>query len=242
MSLATHNPTSGPDAHAATGPTPRIRRALLAGSLVLAPTLIAVSQFLAPVVDFTDPADVVAVAAGDPGAWQRYELIAMFGTMLLLPAIIAAAELVRPRRPGLALAAVVVGGSGAVVLGGLFLRTWAMAAAAGVDPAAMAQFWEQSDGLAGFAAVGPFVFMLPLGLLLLALGLWRSRAVPVWVPALLGLAFLTVFLSQVPVSQVAGVVLVVPFLALAQGLLTRDAGEPTIVLPADARPMPAAPS
>jgi hypothetical protein len=209
----------------------RIRRALLAASLVLAPLLIAVSKFLAPTVDFTDPANVVAVAAAEPGRWQLYELMAMFGTLLLLPAVLAASELVRHRRPGLALAAVLVAGSGAVVLGGLFLRTWSLAAAEGVDPEPLAQFWEQSDKLSGFMAVGPFVFLLPVGMIVLAVGLWRSRAVSVWVPALLVISFLALFFGDDQVAKVAGVVTVVPFAALAAAYLAGSTSRAPVVVP-----------
>jgi hypothetical protein len=221
----------GAAAAGADGSAQRVRRALLATSLVAAPLLIAVSKFVAPTVDFTDPSNVVAVAAAEPGRWQVYELMAMFGTLLLLPAVLAAAELVRHRRPGLALAAVLVAGSGAVVLGGLFLRTWSLAAAEGVDPEALATFWEQSDQLSGFVAVGPFVFLLPIGMIVLAVGLWRSRAVPVWVAALLAVSFLALFFSSDQTAKVAGIVTLVPFTALAVAYMSGGASRAPVVVP-----------
>jgi hypothetical protein len=196
--------------------TSRVRHVLLTCSLVLAPVLIAVGGFMSMNVDWEDRADVVATAAGQPAFWQTQQLLTMFGFMLLVPAAIAAAELIRGRSPALALASVVLLGAGAMVIVGAVVHEWTFAAAEGLDTAVIAEYDTQVDELGGIVVIFPLFFAGLFGMLTLAVGLWRSKATPIWVPALLAVSIAATFFVDPGIySSVAEVGLAVAFLGIA---------------------------
>lgn len=206
-----------------------VRRVLLTASLVLAPLLIATGSLLTWQVDFEDRAAVLAEAVEQPVLWQVQSLITMAGFMLLVPAGIAAAELVRRRRPGWALASVILIGAGAMMIVGAVVSETTLAAAVGVDPEAMLQFDTQIEELGAMVAFFPLFFAGLLGLLLLAVGLWRSKATPLWVPVVLAASIVVVFFAdQRVVTVVAEAGLIVAFAGIAWSYRTAHT-EPTVV-------------
>jgi hypothetical protein len=200
-------------------PVPRVERArhlLFASSLVLAPILILAGSLMAMDVDFDDRAEVVARAVENPGMWQLRTLLAMFGFMLLVPAAIAAGRLVRHRRPVLALLSTLLIGASAIVIAGAILHEFTLAAAAGLDVEVIAEYDTQVDELGGLVALVPMFFAGLVGLLLLAVGLWRSRATPLWTPILLAVSILGgFFLEPGIVSAIFEAGLVAAFLGIA---------------------------
>jgi hypothetical protein len=173
----------------------RIRHVLLGASLVGAPTLMVVSVLILPTVDWEDNQAVVASAASEAGAWQVGNIVGLFAFMLLVPAIIAAAELIRARFPGLALASVILVSTSAMVIVGAIFGTMMLAAAEGLDAEVIAQFWTAVDGLPAATILMPLFFTALIGYILLAYGLWRSKATAIWVPALFIASFLVTFFS-----------------------------------------------
>jgi hypothetical protein len=171
----------------------RARHLLFTSSLVLAPILILANSLLTMDLDFDDRAAVVARAAEDPGMWQLQTLLGMFGFILLVPAAIAAGRLVRRRRPVLALLSTMLIGISAIVIAGAILHEFTLAAAAGLDVEVIAEYDTRIDELGGLMALIPMFFAGLVGLLLLAVGLWRSRATPLWVPILLAVSILGSF-------------------------------------------------
>jgi hypothetical protein len=119
----------------------------------------------------------------------------MFGFMLLVPAAIAAGRLVRRSRPVLALLSTLLIGASAIVIAGAILHEFTLAAAAGLDVEVIAEYETRVDELGGLVALVPLFFAGLVGLLLLAVGLWRSRATPLWVPILLAVSILATFLG-----------------------------------------------
>jgi hypothetical protein len=146
-------------------------------------------------VDFDDRAQVVARAAEVPGLWQLQTLLGMFGFMLLVPAAIAANRLVRRSRPVLALVSTVLIGASAIVVAGAILHEFTLAAATGLDVEVIAEYDAAVDELGGLVVLIPLFFAGLVGLLLLAVGLWRSRATPRWVPILLAVSILATFFA-----------------------------------------------
>jgi hypothetical protein len=200
-------------------PTPgseRARHLLLTSSLVLAPTLILANSLVATDVDFDDRADVVARAAEDPGMWQLKTLLGMFGFMLLVPAAIAAGRLVRRRRPVLALLSTMLIGASAIVIAGAILHEFTLAAAAGLDVEVIAEYDTRVDELGGLVVLIPMFFAGLVGLLLLAAGLWRSKATPLWVPILLAISILaSFFVDPGIIDSILQAGLLVAFLGIA---------------------------
>jgi hypothetical protein len=177
-------------------PVPRSDRArhlLFTSSLVLAPILILANSLMAMDIDFDDRAAVVARAAEDPGRWQLQTLLGMFGFILLVPAAIAAGRLVRRSRPVLALLSTMLIGASAIVIAGAILHEYTLAAAAGLDVEVIAEYDVAIDELGGLVVLIPMFFAGLVGLLLLAVGLWRSKATPLWVPILLAVSILASF-------------------------------------------------
>lgn len=128
--------------------------------------------------------------------WQMSNLMEMFGFMLIVPAIVTAAELIRSRYPGLALSAVILVAVSAMLIVGSIFFTMMLAASAGLDEAAIAAYLTATEGLPGMAVLIPLYFTAMLGYLLLAFGLWRTRATPRWVPVVFIGSFVVTFVAS----------------------------------------------
>jgi hypothetical protein len=107
-----------------------------------------------------------------------------------VPAIFALADMARRGAPALAtagLAAALVGTMAGAAMQVLF-RTRAVLESAAIDPAARDAALGAIKGSAPLAlsTLVPGIFF-PIGLLILAVALYRARAVPMWSAALLGL-------------------------------------------------------
>jgi hypothetical protein len=173
--------------------TPRVRRTLLGAALVGAPALVLIGDIVTPSVTWAEHEAVITTAVAESGRWQAGALLSLVGFMLFVPAAIAATGLIRRRRPGLALATVTLISIGAMAVVSWTGLIFTYAAARAADPAQIALFVEETESLGGFLVMLPMYFTAPIGLLVLAFGLWRTKAAPVWVPALLLLATLASF-------------------------------------------------
>jgi hypothetical protein len=196
--------------------TPRVRHVLLGGSLALAPALILGGEALMPAVDWESNSDVVATAIAEPGRWQAGSLVGLFGWMLLVPAAIAAAQLVRHRKPGLALAIAAFVSAGAMAVVGALMVTYTFVAARAADTAQIVAYFDEAEGLVGFNVLFPVFLAGPVGMLLLAFGLWRTKAVHLWVPVVLAVSIVITFIDEGRMVGVVGLALMaVAFLGLA---------------------------
>lgn len=167
----------------------RVRHILLGSSLVAAPTLILIASVVTPKLDSDESAALVGAAAADPVRWQVAGVIELFGFMLLVPAVIAAAELIRSRYPGFALSTVILVSASAMMIVGAVFFTMMFASAEGLNQAAIADYLAAGEDLGAMAALIPLFFLAFIGYVLLAYGLWRTGATPKWVPALFILSF-----------------------------------------------------
>jgi hypothetical protein len=196
--------------------TPRVRHVLLGGSLALGPVLILAGEAVTPAVDWESNSDVVATAIAEPGRWQAGSMIGLFGWMLLVPAAIAAAQLVRHRKPGLALAIAAFMSAGAMAVVGALMVTYTFVAARAADTEQMVAFFDEAEGLAGFNVLIPVFMAGPVGVLLLAFGLWRTKAIHLWVPVVLATSIVITIIDEGRMVGVLGLALmVVAFLAIA---------------------------
>ena len=164
-------------------PTTTPARLVAATCLVATALLSAVSVLLQP--EFTaDPAGRLA-AMHDSGTTGTISLLTFVVSQLpFLVAVVAIALLGRPGSPRLAVAGGVlatIGGFGHAVFGGVGLAYLAMSSDV-ADRANLAEVITRVESGPALAFMASGMLGTVLGLLLLGTALFRSRAVPRWVP------------------------------------------------------------
>jgi len=172
-------------------------RRLAAGCLVATALLSVISLLTMPTwPDGFEP--LLATIDDNPTTSQISALTFVLSQLPFLVAVVAIGGLVIPRRRILGSLGVglgIVGAFGHSVYGGVAMTQLAMAE----DTAHHAVHADlltdlESSPLVVFMAMG--LIGTVLGLLLLAIGLWRSHATPSWIPAALGLFLVTEFVGS----------------------------------------------
>lgn len=163
----------------------RFFKNVVAFGLFAAPLLLLGSAVVSPPI-VGDEASQLAVVARDPGGYYLFTLLIFVGTALLVPVVLGLMYLMRHRAPTLGN----LGGSLAFI--GILIAVgdalsqliiWQMAAP-GADQAQMAALLarvNEAPGAAVIFRIGGVSFVL--GLVLLAIGLYRAKVSPVWVAA-----------------------------------------------------------
>jgi hypothetical protein len=214
-------------------------RRLVAASLIVTAALSAVSNATAPSFpsEYADQLTEFADAGGL--AWLSATAFVLAQLPFLL-AMLGLGILTRTSAPRLATTATVLtvlGGFGHAVFGGVSLTTLVLAAdEANRNVHAEILADVESSPIIAFAALG--LIGTVIGLLVLAVALWRGRFGPRWVPVLLGLFLVTEFAGSAISewsSQLSAVMYVVSFVALAREVLTHDIGETGAGIPGDVR-------
>ena len=157
-------------------------RRMVAGiCMLLSPVLVLVSGIVQPDPDL-DEAKQLGIVADHLDAWYASHLIALFSIVLAVPAVLGLMHMLREREVAFGHV------GGALALLGLLAYTgivaiemvqWQMAAAG--DSGAMTALLERVNETAGIFvpfAVGALAF--GLGMVCLAIGLYRARAVQSW--------------------------------------------------------------
>ena len=195
------------------------RRGVAAASLVATAALSGVSVMLQPELGEDPAAQLAAIAAAGTGATASVVAF-LLAQLPFIGAVLGVAHLLRTRTPLLSNVAGtlgVVGAFGHTVFGGLSLVYLSMAgdpANRQVYAALMARLGDSPVMLFSLAGLVGTV----LSVVLLAAGLWRSRIVPRWVPAVLWLFVVVEFAGSGfsrQASYLASVLLLVAFGALA---------------------------
>jgi hypothetical protein len=148
-------------------------------TLILAPLFALASSAVAPAFE-SDESAQLAVIAANPTRWYWFTLLLLISSLLLVPALIAIAGRVRGRLGA-------IGGSLAV-LGALIaigdvmsqFATWKMVGPS-ADRAQMVALLDRMDNAASLNAVytvGGLAVLI--GVLLLTIGLIRTRTAPAW--------------------------------------------------------------
>lgn len=216
--------------------TSRFHRFTVAAGLLLAALLSLVWTGLQP--PFPDGYAARLAAIDEAGTSAAVSAAVFVVSQLpMLIAVLGIAQLVRRGAPILArvgAALAVLGVFGHAVFGGINLVTVQMADDAGNREvyAGLLERVESSPAML-FAAAG--LLGTVLGFVVLALGLWRSRAVPRWVPCLLW-AFVVVEFVGTSLSDyatyVSGVAFLIAFGALAWHVWQSDDAGPALTAPA----------
>jgi hypothetical protein len=184
----------------------RFRRLGAGLCMIAAPLALLVGALLHP-TGYGSANEHMAAIAEDPGRNYASHTVILAGLVLFLGAVLGLVHLLAERAP----AAANVGGVLAVV--GLFGAT-AIIAVDGVafsqmgrpeanaeEMAALLDRTMESAGARAIAVVGAVSFLL--GMLVLAYGLWRTRAVPLWIALGVAAAAIVFFLGQVTDNPVA---------------------------------------
>lgn len=196
------------------------RRDCAALALVATAVLSAVSNATAPEFPTGYAARLAAIDEAGARAWVSSTAFVL-AQLPFVVAVLGIGHLLRERAPRLSFVGTCLASLGAfghAVFGGIALVTVSMAqgAAERARMAALLEDVESSPAMA-FAAIG--LLGTVLGLVVLAVGLWRTRVAPRWVPALVG-AFLVVEFAGSAVTewsfQAAAVLYLIAFVALAR--------------------------
>ena len=170
--------------------TPSWTSRLLAASLVLAPLLAFVGALIGYQGAGDDLGEEVRWIEEHTGRWLASNALWIYGSLLFIPGAIGLLRLVRGRSVAAAVgASLLVVGSffhGAVISYG---QVEAPLAESDIATAEVERFVsdEMFDHAAFLLVLAPFVAFY-LGLLVLGVTLWRLRAVPAWVLAIIAVA------------------------------------------------------
>lgn len=181
-------------------------RRLVAGfCLIAAPVVLLTGALLHP--QNKDPASAhLAVVADNPSRYYLAHAILLAGVVLFLPAILGIMHLVRERATrfghiGGGLAMIGLFGAAAIVsVDGIATSQMSQPQANVAEMAALLDRIKESAGTRAIAVVGAVGFLF--GMLLLAYGLWRARAVQPWMAGLIAAAAITFFIAQVTENQI----------------------------------------
>jgi hypothetical protein len=181
-------------------------RRLVAGiCLIAAPVALLVGALVHP--QGKDAATAhLAVVADNPDRYYAAHAIILAGLALFLPAILGLMHLLRQRATafshvGGGLAMIGLFGATAVVgVDGIAVSQMGQPQASAEEMAALLDRIKESAGFRAIAVVGGVAFTL--GMLLLAYGLWRARAVQPWMAGGTAAAAIAVFIGQVTDNRV----------------------------------------
>jgi hypothetical protein len=189
-------------------------------SMIAAPLFLVASALVSPALK-SDEGSQLDVIAGHSTRWYWFTLLLLIGSMLLVPALLGLAALVHKRAPRLA----AVGG-GLAVLGGMIaigdvmtqFVSWQMVAK-GADHDQMAALLHRFDNAPGVGvvfSVGGLAVLI--GVVLLTIGLLRTRVAPTW--AALGLSVATLLnIVAFSSASAAGVAVSWAVLLVAMGYI-----------------------
>lgn len=177
------------------------RRSVAGLSLIAAPLVGLVGALLTP-QNTGSLADELTVISEQTGRWLVGNFLTLLSFLLLVPAVFGLLHLLRHR-------SVALGHIGAALtVLGLFFHGSIIGFAlvevplveSGLERAQMVTFAERMyEGPAFLMILAPFVAFY-LGMLILALALWRARVAPLWVSALIVVGLLSEFVGTDAVS------------------------------------------
>ncbi len=160
----------------------RFEKMLAGACLVLAPLFLLASAAVSPAMK-SDEGEQLAVIAQHPDRWYLFSVLGLGSSILLVPALLGLMRVLRDRAPALAYL-----GGGLMMLGNVLsigdwmsnFVEWQMAVP-GADRREMTALLTRFDETAGSALPLQLSgFALLAGTALLAVGLYRGRAVPGW--------------------------------------------------------------
>ncbi len=176
--------------------TTRLTRVVFGACLIVAPVLMFASDVLGANDSSNDNTYLSRVAA-HPARDYLGGVAMMLGTIALVGAVLGIAHLVRTRRPALANVAGTAGVVGAFAMYGWASLTMFVEVplAQNDNRAAMVSLYHEVGNAGWVAPNMVLMIVFFLALIALSVGLWMTRTVPRWAPALMIVAFLALFFS-----------------------------------------------
>jgi len=225
-------------------------RTLTGLCLIAGPLLFVISSVVGPNTDHDNKAKELADVAAHKSAYLTNAYMFLAAAVLV---IIASIGLVRFFRGARGVTAGQIGGTllvlGSSVLFAFFAFTiteYEMVNQKGVDRGAMAFFLHRLDkSNSGWPLFILFLLGIGVGLLLLAVAMYRTRAVPVWAAGAVGVGAVLNFFGGTGIEIAANALLFVGLAVLAVGILRMSDEEwdsPRERKGAPAGPEPAAPT
>ena len=199
----------------------RFRRLVAGWCMVLAPLVLLVGMILHPDGD-RDAAAQLAIVREDADRWFGAHLLVLIAIPLMLAAVLGLMHMLREREAALGHMGGGLAALGLLALTGLVaieLVQWQAASSASAD--AMAGLFDRLDETAGI--VVPFYVTalgFVVGLVLLAAGLYRARAVHSWMAVFLVVAAV-MFVLQFATAATAFGILGAAFLLIGLGSVGR---------------------
>lgn len=191
----------------------RLLKTICGSCLILAPAVLLVGGAIHP-EETTDAARQYEIIADNLGRWELAHWLIAGSMLLMMGAVVGLAHLLHQHRP----AEGIVGGA-ATMVGVLALFAVASAEAAIVPQIGRsgdAQLFESIVTSGGWwALLGP-VLLLPLGLIIMSYGMYRSRVASTWVAGTVALGsagFAVALPTGSPVAFIVGLVLMLVGLA-----------------------------
>lgn len=201
-----------------------VRRHAAAGSLMAAPLLLLASHLLQP-AHGTSTAAEVATQARHSGAFDASTVVGFLAMLVLVPAVVTLAGLLRDRWSGHVGGALALSGSlGLTFLLGTGSGATTIARYGGNGAVSLTDHLQSNVGFT--VAVAVMLVGWTFGLITLAVGLWRSDQLPAWAAAAIAAAPLVPAAagSRVPVA-ISFVVLLAGFSAAARAVLDSEASD-----------------
>ena len=181
-----------------TNPTTFQRKA--AGAAMIAAPLVSIVAEILHARLQTDAGKQIEAIAANTGRWYTAHVLVLVlvALVLFLPAFVGVMHLLEQKRPllgNLSLVAFVPGMVALAALVGMELVAWQMAQP-DRDRAEMISLFESTSENAGIVPVILVALLFPIAWLLVGIGLYAARLVPRWSAALVGLAQLVGFVSE----------------------------------------------
>ena len=206
------------------------RKTIAGMCMIVAPLLLVVGMIVHP-ESKTDVGDQLAVISANMDDWYAAHLILAIALVLAVPAVLGLMHMLREREVayghlggGLAMVGLLAT-MGIVAMEGFV--GWQAGAATGSDQAAMTALFERVTDTTGI--VIPFFvmsFAFTVGMLFLAAGLYRARAVQSWTAAMLGLGSIVFAvgsgMAENTVAVIGAAVLLVGFFQVGRMVLTES--------------------
>ena len=206
------------------------RKTIAGVCMIGAPLLLLVGMIIHP-ESKTDVAGQLAVISSNMDEWYVAHLIVAISLVLAVPAVLGLMHMLRERE----VAYGHIGGGLALV--GLLATTalvaiegfvgWQAGAATGSDAAAMTALFERVTETTG-VVIPVFVmsYAFTVGMLFLAVGLYRARAVQSWTAAMLGIGAIAfavgTSMAENVVAIIGAAVLLVGFFQVGRMVLTES--------------------
>lgn len=201
-------------------------------TLVLAPSFAVASSALAPALK-SDTHEQLAVIAAHPDRWYWFTLLLLAGSILLVPALLWIAGLVRSRAPRLGEVGGALAVLGAIIAVGDVMTqfvSWQMVSGH-ADLAQMADALDRFQNAGGVGVVfATGALSILIGSALLTIGLIREHLVPAWAAAGLSVAVLANVVAFSAASN-AGVLVSWIVLLVSMGALAARAPGSLVVVP-----------